>query len=180
MSTHTTPSALKHKEIEKMKCPKCNSNNLKLQQKDNNFDAEQVALVCADCGRWIKWCPRSERSSYTAKTTSAVDKVLETEYSLRFDDIRKKMMAMSYYKYGAVKDNYSTLKTIDAIKSLQIRLDAYSRTGNTELLCDIANFAMIEFMHPQHPEAKYTPTDGKYEIAGFGIKEVEEDDLPWR
>lgn len=32
--------------------------------------------------------------------------ILQTEYSERFDDIRKKMMETSYHKYGPLKDNY--------------------------------------------------------------------------
>lgn len=33
------------------------------------------------------------------------DKILKTEYSNRFDEIRKKQMITSFYKYGALKDN---------------------------------------------------------------------------
>ncbi len=68
-----------------------------------------------------------------------------------------KRMAMSFYKYGKVADGYP--KKVDAIKSLLARLEKYERTGNTEYLMDAANFAMIEFMHPKHPEAHFEPTD---------------------
>ena len=38
---------------------------------------------------------------------------------------------------------------------------------------DIANFAMIEFMYPSIPGAKYIPTDnGACDIAGFSINEI--------
>jgi hypothetical protein len=98
--------------------------------------------------------------------------ILKTEYSEQFDIIRKNMMCMSYYKYGPLKDNYKTEKTINAIGSLEKRLQAYKETGNTELLADIANFAMIEFMFPQHPQAHYKGTDGGYEIDGFGVNQL--------
>ena len=102
-----------------------------------------------------------------------IKQILSTEYSDRFDDIRKNMMVMSYYKYGAMKENYKTEKTIDAIGSLEKRLQKYKDTGNTEFLADIANFAMIEFMFPQHPKAHYKPTDsGACKIDGFGVNEV--------
>lgn len=68
-----------------------------------------------------------------------------------------KRMAMSYYKYGLVSDAYP--HKVDAIRSLQARLDKYAQTGNTEYLMDAANFAMIEFMHPKHPDAYFEPTD---------------------
>lgn len=103
------------------------------------------------------------------------NEILSTEYSEKFDEIRKNMMVVSYYKYGAIKDNYKTFKTIDAIKSLEIRLEKYKETGNTEFLADIANFAMIEYMYPQHPDAHYNSTDnGACEIEGFGINEIKD------
>lgn len=99
--------------------------------------------------------------------------ILKTEYSEKFDEIRKDMMCVSYYKYGAMKENYKQHKTIDAIGSLEKRLKKYKETGNTEFLADIANFAMIEFMYPQHEKAYYKPTDdGACEIDGFGINEM--------
>ena len=102
-----------------------------------------------------------------------IDEILKTEYSERFDSIRKDMMVVSYFKYGPLKDNYNNYKCIDAIGSLEKRLAKYKETGNTEFLADIANFAMIEFMFPSIPGAKYTPTDnGACDIAGFSINEI--------
>lgn len=99
--------------------------------------------------------------------------ILTTEYSERFDNIRKDMMIMSFYKYGSLKDNYQKYKCMDAIGNIEKRLQKYKETGNTEFLADIANFAMIEFMYPSIEGAKYVPTDnGACEIAGFSINEV--------
>lgn len=101
------------------------------------------------------------------------EKILQTEYSKRFDEIRKNLMVMSYYKYGPLKDNYGTYKCMDAIKNIELRLQKYKETGNTEFLADVANFAMIEFMNPSIPDAKYKPTDsGACEIAGFGVNQL--------
>ena len=105
---------------------------------------------------------------------SIIEEVLRTEYSERFDEIRKNMMVVSFYKYGPLMDNYKKLQTIDAIKSLEKRLQAYKETGNTEFLADVANFAMIEYMAPQHPNAYYKATDEKEcpGIHGMGINEI--------
>lgn len=111
------------------------------------------------------------------------EEILSTEYSQLFDNIRKNMMVMSFYKYGPMEENYQSEKTIDAIESLKRRLEKYEETGNTEFLADIANFAMIEFMYPQHSKAFYKPTDsGACEIEGFGVNEVknyEADPITW-
>jgi DNA/RNA-binding domain of Phe-tRNA-synthetase-like protein len=83
------------------------------------------------------------------------------------------MMVMSYYKYGTINQNYKTEKTINCIESLEKRLQKYKETGNTEFLCDIANFAMIEFMFPQHINGHYKSTDsGVCSISGFGVNEI--------
>lgn len=105
--------------------------------------------------------------------SKAIEDILKTEYSERFDKIRKDMMVMSYYKYGPMKENYDKFKCMDALGNIEKRIAKYKETGNTEFLTDVANFAMIEFMYPSIEGARYTPTDsGACDIAGFGINEV--------
>lgn len=103
--------------------------------------------------------------------------ILKTEYSERFDQIRKYMMVMSYYKYGPLKDNYDKYKCMDALGNIEKRIQKYKETGNTEFLADVANFAMIEFMYPSIQGARYTPTDsGACDISGFSINEIRQFD----
>lgn len=81
-------------------------------------------------------------------------------------------MEVSYYKYGPVEINYKK-GLIKAIESLKKRLEMYEDTGNIEYLADIANFAMIEYMYPQHEKAHFKATDdGKSHIVGMGINEI--------
>ena len=105
---------------------------------------------------------------------SNADHILKTEYSDKFDELRKNRMLTSYFKYGPVKENYGDRKLIDAVKSLELRLEKYKQTGNTEYLVDVANFAMIEFMHPQHPQAHFRATDSEESpgVCGMGINEI--------
>ena len=81
-----------------------------------------------------------------------------SEVDQRFLQGMADRMGASYAKYGAVADAYP--HRVQAIQSLKARLERYERDGNTEWLMDVANFAMIEFMRPSHPEAQFTPTDG--------------------
>ena len=80
-----------------------------------------------------------------------------SEYSKRFLEGMLARMAMSYFKYGNVADAYPS--RVNAVESLKLRLEKYAETGNTEYLMDAANFAMIEFMHPAHPDAHFEATD---------------------
>ncbi len=100
--------------------------------------------------------------------------ILKTEYSERFDILRKNAMETSYYKYGPLRKNYGVYKCMYALGNLKKRLEKYEETGNTEFLVDVANFVMIKFMYSSRPGAKYTPTStGVCETVGFGINEVE-------
>lgn len=102
-----------------------------------------------------------------------MNEILKTEYSERFDKLRQQAMEVSYYKYGPIKQNYQKHKCMDAIGNLKRRLEEYEKTGNTEFLVDVANFAMIEFMYPEREGAYYKATDsGAVETIGFGVNEV--------
>lgn len=81
----------------------------------------------------------------------------ETEVSGKFLRYMARRMMTSMFKYGKVADAYPA--KVNALRSLHQRLDRYERDGNTEWLVDVANFAMIEFMHPNHPLAHFEPTD---------------------
>ena len=83
--------------------------------------------------------------------------VPHTEFSHEFVRGMVNRMGVSYCKYGAVAEAYP--HRVDAIASLKQRLDKYAADGNTEWLMDVANFAMIEFMRPRHPQAHFAATD---------------------
>jgi hypothetical protein len=89
----------------------------------------------------------------------------KTEISQQFMDGMRNRMLVSFHKYGPVANAYP--EKVDAIASLTQRLRMYANgdpkkgipPGNTEYLMDAANFAMIEFMHPRHPDAHFKGTD---------------------
>lgn len=83
--------------------------------------------------------------------------VPDSEYDKSFLQGMLDRMGMSFFKYGRVREAYPS--KVNALKSLRLRLEKYERTGNTEHLIDAANFAMIEFMYPAHPDAHYNPQD---------------------
>lgn len=86
-------------------------------------------------------------------------KVPDTEFSVPFVQGMADRMAVSFSKYGHVTDE--SVKKFDPLANLEVRLNKYRETGNTEWLMDCGNCIMIEFMFPQHPDAHYRPTDSK-------------------
>ena|ERR1700741_3038962 len=78
----------------------------------------------------------------------------QTEYSKDFLQGMINRMAVSFHKYGYVAE-----ADTDNIKSLEQRIDKYLETRNTEYLMDVANFAMMEYMHPKIDGAFFQATD---------------------
>ncbi len=105
--------------------------------------------------------------------TQSIDKIMETEYSSEFDELRKNRMAVSYYKYGPLAENYGK-DLVNAVENLEIRLNKYKRTGNTEFLVDVANFAMIEFMYPKHEKAHFDSEGHGTRVEGLTINDLKQ------
>lgn len=90
-----------------------------------------------------------------------------SQVNMKFIQGMADRMAMSYHKHGDMRKAPGTV--FDHMANIQKRIELYKQTGNTEWLMDAANFCMIEFTNPYHPEAHYSPTDSD---ASPGIKYV--------
>ena len=93
--------------------------------------------------------------------------ILKTDYSEAFDEKRKHLIEQSYYKYGPARRNFAT-GNVDAVGCMEKCLEKFKETGNTEYLCDVANYAMFRYMYPQGNES-YRPTDSNQSAGVDGI-----------
>ncbi len=101
------------------------------------------------------------------------DQILQRDFSEEFVVHMKNAIETSFYKYGFSSRTYPELA--QAHKCIAERLDLYLKTHNKEYLVDVANFAMIEFMHPAFSDAKYTPRDSEQSpglAGGISYKEL--------
>ena len=89
--------------------------------------------------------------------------ILQSEYSVKFDELRKNRVETSFFKYGPAKKNFGEGR-VDAIKTLELCLEKFKKTGNTEYLLDVANYAMFRYMFPFPGE--YFKATGSSESAG--------------
>lgn len=98
------------------------------------------------------------------------------EYSDRFDELRQNRVAVSMHKYGSAKDNFG-MKLVNALESHDLCVEKYLETGNTEYLCDAANYLMFEYMYPQKEGAyfKATNSDESAGISGVSVNELNRD-----
>lgn len=80
---------------------------------------------------------------------------------------------------NSIGGGYGRLRELaKAIDSAEERLRLYRETGNTEWLVDLANFAMIEYMHHSHPQAHFRATGGNESPGlknGISYKELMEE-----
>src|SRR3990167_8556589 len=92
---------------------------------------------------------------------------IDPQFSVQFLQGMLDRMAVSYFKYGPVTSE--SLEGRDTHATLELRWQRYLHDGNREWLMDVANFAMIEFMVPQHPLEHYKDTEGE-ESPGVVLK----------
>lgn len=85
-----------------------------------------------------------------------VTDIIQRDWSKDFISLMQNRIIVSHYKYGWISQTYPEMAK--AIDSAEERLRLYRETGNTEWLVDLANFAMIEFMRPSHPQAHFRAT----------------------
>lgn len=100
--------------------------------------------------------------------------MISEEYSNRFDELRKNRVEVSFFKYGPARKNFRT-GNVKAIPSMELCIEKYNSTGNTEYLVDAANYLMFEFMYPQHLKAHFKATDSQESagIVGISVNEME-------
>lgn len=79
----------------------------------------------------------------------------------------KNRMDVSYFKYGSVRDNF-LYGRVDAIGSLDLCVEKYKKTKNTEYLLDVINYAIYRIMYPM-PDDYFKATDGSESAGVDGI-----------
>jgi hypothetical protein len=87
----------------------------------------------------------------------ALGDLKRSEWSKRFEDLMRNRLLMGSFRYGLLEENGQ--RGFDKIGSLEARVAAYKKTGNLELLADIANLALLEFEHPGHRKAHFKAVD---------------------
>ena len=98
-----------------------------------------------------------------------MDKLLEAEYSEKFDIERKHRVEISYFKYGPAQKNFGEGR-VDALETAELCLEAFKRDHNTEHLVDAANYLMFRYMFPLPGEYfQATDSDGSVGTVGTPI-----------
>ena len=84
----------------------------------------------------------------------------DTWYSAEFVKLMKNRLFLGALRYGAFRQyTFFRKPQYDLLKTIRRKLKFYEETGNTELLVDIANYALIEFVESRHPNKHFRAAD---------------------
>jgi hypothetical protein len=85
----------------------------------------------------------------------SLDELMHSEWSEEFDNYAKGKMIMGAYRYGVLRKN----NRFDFMAAMSSKIQLYHKTHNLELLVDIRNYAMLEFLKPGYADAYYYNED---------------------
>ncbi len=88
-----------------------------------------------------------------------LDVLRQSQRSLVFEVLCQNRMVMGAFRYGRIEQQRKDRNPYDNISSALQRLREYQRTGNLEILCDVANLCMVEFEIGDHPRRHWQPID---------------------
>ena len=105
------------------------------------------------------------RQSLMAKAhkldSDSYEKMRLTEWSPEFERLMRNRLIIGSMRYMKLKDDRPPGATVLHIGYIKTRLEAYEKTGNREMLVDIANLCLVEFLHSDHPMSHFEAVDRK-------------------
>jgi hypothetical protein len=104
--------------------------------------------------------PKAGDSGGSKEKPMTYDELKTSEWSIRFEELMRNRLMMGSYRYGK-KLHDPRAPGFSCVRHIRDRISRYEYDGNLEWLVDVANFAMLEFMHSQHPNAHFKSTDRK-------------------
>lgn len=92
-------------------------------------------------------------------TLADIDANVKKKWCPKFFKLMKNRLAMGFLRYEVNNPIRESGKRHDYVEAIQIKLNLYKESGNTELMVDIGNYAMLEFKDPTHPDAHFFAGD---------------------
>lgn len=84
-----------------------------------------------------------------------------TEWSERFEQLMRNRLIMGAIRYGRMMVPRPKGITKVHMDIIDKRLEIYKKTGNTEMLVDIANMCLVEFELGDHPRKHFKALERK-------------------
>lgn len=78
-----------------------------------------------------------------------------SEWSDEFEQLMRNRLIMGSLRYGKLTQPRPEGVTQVNLGYIETRLEVYKKTGNTEMLVDIANLCLVEFVVGDHPRKHF-------------------------
>ena len=95
---------------------------------------------------FLRACVEANQPPWSTKLTMKT--AIASEWSDEFITLMRNRCTVGICRYGPILED-----PLSFIGRLKTKLIEYERTGNMDLLPDMANYAMFEYVVPQNPKA---------------------------
>lgn len=75
-----------------------------------------------------------------------LDDLRKTEWSDEFETLMRNRLLMGAFRYGLMKDKIDGSRSWAMLQSMRSRLTKYEATHNLEMLVDVANLCLLEYL----------------------------------
>lgn len=104
--------------------------------------------------QWLR--QRIEERAFGRKIPP-LDELRQTEWSEEFETLMRNRLLMGAFRYGPMAEKLKSKWKM--LPSMRRRLEVYESTGNLEMLVDVANLCLLEYLNPTVSNAALRPTD---------------------
>ena len=86
-----------------------------------------------------------------------LEEIRRTQWCPEFDEYSLNRMVQGAFRYGLITTDES--KGYDHLSSIPKRIEEYKKTGNPEVLFDIRNLCMLQYIHGGHVGKPFNSVD---------------------
>lgn len=98
-----------------------------------------------------KWkCNMPEEVIANGLIHPSLEELRRTEWSNEFETLMRNRLIQGSFRYGRL--GTSNKPKYDRVTDIIRRVELYRETGNLELLVDVANLSLAEFVEGNHPK----------------------------
>lgn len=92
-----------------------------------------------------------------------LDVLKATEWSCEFEQYMRNRLVMGAIRYGRI--NEQNKSQYNRVESMLKRLHKYNESGNKEVLIDVANLCLLEFVECHHPLQHFHAVDEQEHVS---------------
>jgi hypothetical protein len=101
--------------------------------------------------------------AHPGKKRESLESLRSSEWSPEFERLMRNRLLVGRFRYASMAD--PNRPQYNRMESASKRLREYQDIGNLELLVDVANLCLLEFVHGDHPSKHFNAKDDGEHVA---------------